>query len=301
MSDYAIRATASGGNLRAFAAVTTELVEEMRRRHDTFPVATAALGRTATVGAIMGLMLKGEERLTIQVKGGGPIGQIVVDADAKGHVRGYVTHPHVDLPLNEKGKLDVRAAVGTRGFLYVIKDLGMKEPYRGSVPLISGELGEDFAYYFTQSEQTPSAVGVGVLVNPDYSVKVAGGFLIQVLPGVTEEEIAYLETEIAKVTNLTERLAQGTTPVELLRHLLPGEVKIHETIPLSFRCKCNRERLQDLLRSLGLEEVRSLLEEDGQAEITCSFCGEKYLFTRPELEELVQELENQSGTEISES
>ncbi|GIM46075.1 33 kDa chaperonin [Collibacillus ludicampi] len=291
MSDYAVRATASDGNLRAFAVLTTELVEEMRKRHDTFPVATAALGRTASVGAIMGLMLKGEDRLTIQIKGGGPIGQIVVDANAKGEVRGFVTNPHVDLPLNERGKLDVRGAVGTNGFLYVIKDLGLKEPYRGSVPLISGELGEDFAYYFTQSEQTPSAVGVGVLVNPDYSVKVAGGFLIQVLPGVSEEEINTLETEIAKVTNLTEWLSQGVTPEELLNRLLPGEVKIHEKIPLSFACTCNRERLKEVILSLGVEEIRSMLEEDKQAEIVCSFCVEKYVFTETELEQLLRTIE----------
>ncbi len=187
--DRLIRGTAMDGRVRAFAVRTTELVEELRRRHDTYPTATAALGRTLTAGAIMGSMLKGKERLTVQVKGDGPIGQIVVDANAVGEVRGYVSEPHVHLPSNSMGKLDVAGAVGTEGFIHIIKDLGLKEPYRGSTPIISGELGEDFTYYFAKSEQTPSAVGLGVLVDTDNSVIVAGGFIIQLLPGLDDDEI----------------------------------------------------------------------------------------------------------------
>ena len=189
MKDELIRGTAFSGKVRAFAVRTTAVLEQLRQRHGTWPTATAALGRTVSVGVMMGAMLKGEEKLTLQVKGNGPLGQIIVDANANGEVRGYVEQPNVHFDLNAQGKLDVAAAVGTEGFVHVIKDLGMKEPYRGSVPIISGEIGEDFTYYFTKSEQTPSAVGVGVLVDKDTSVKAAGGFIIQLLPGLSEDEI----------------------------------------------------------------------------------------------------------------
>lgn len=291
MDDYIVRGTALAGNLRVFGAITTQLVEELRSRHQTTPVATAALGRAATVGAIMGIMLKGDDRLTIRINGKGPIGQIVVDANAKGEVRAYAANPHVDLPLNPAGKLDVAGAVGTDGFLHVAKDLGLKEPYSGSVELISGELGEDFAYYFSKSEQTPSVVGAGVLVDRDYSVKVAGGFILQVLPGVSDDDIAYIEEKLLQIPGVTSLLSEGATPEEILTRLIPGDVKIHERIPVAFRCTCNRGRVRNVLASLGVNELRSMAEEDQGAELVCSFCKQKYRFTGHELQELIDQIE----------
>lgn len=291
MSDYIIRATALEGKIRAFGTITTELVQELRSRHNASPVAAAAMGRAATVGAIMGIMLKGDDRLTIQIKGNGPIGQIVVDANAKGEVRAYCTNPQIDLPLNSIGKLDVAGAVGREGFLYVIKDLGLKEPYRGSVEIVSGELGEDFAYYFTQSEQTPTVVGVGVLVDRDYSVKVAGGFLLQLLPGVSNEDISYIENKLAEIPGVTSLLAEGTTPEEILNKIIPGDVKFHEKIPVGFQCGCNRERLESVLVSLGAEELQNIVREDEGAELVCSFCQDKYQFSSEDLETLIDRIQ----------
>ncbi len=290
MNDYIVRATALDGKIRAFGAVTTNLVNELQHRHQASPVVTAAMGRAATVGAVMGIMLKGNDRLTIQIKGGGPIGQVVVDANAKGEVRAYASNPQVDLPLNAGGKLDVAGAVGTDGFLNVIKDLGLKEPYRGSVELVSGELGEDFAYYFGQSEQTPSVVGVGVLVDRDYSVKTAGGFIVQVMPGVSDEDLTYIETELAKIPNVTSLLSEGTTPEDIIQQLIPGEVRFLERTEIAFTCTCSRDRLESVLISLGEAELRSLAEENQGAELVCSFCKEKYQFTVEDLESLIDVL-----------
>jgi len=288
--DYAVRATAEGGTLRAFAARTTELVKELQRRHHTWPVATAALGRTVTVGAMMGLMLKGErDRLTIQIKGNGPLGQIVVDADSRGHVRGYVDNPAVDLPLNDRGKLDVAGAVG-EGMLYVVKDLGLKEPYRGSVPLVSGELGEDFTYYFTVSEQIPSAVGVGVLVDRDGSVLASGGFILQVLPEAEEETIARLEERIAAMTSVTDRIQAGAAPEDLLREVIGEDVQVLQRQPVSFDCSCSPDRIRSLLKSMGKEEISALLQKQGKAEVICHFCSERYVVEREELEKWLGEM-----------
>lgn len=291
MQDYLIRATAFDGRLRAFAVNTTGIVEELRRRHGTTSVATAALGRTATAGVMMGAMLKGEERLTIQVKGDGPLGQIVVDADAKGDVRGYVDNPHVDLPLNERGKLDVAAAVG-EGTLYVIKDLGLKEPYRGSVPIVSGELGEDFTYYFAKSEQTPSAVALGVLVATDYSVLASGGFIMQLLPGMDDDEIAEIERKLAELPPITTMLAEGADLENILNRLVES-VEVLERSDIRFRCKCSRERVEQTLLSLGREEIEQLIREDGKAEVVCHFCNEAYAYSGEELHNLVERLKEQ--------
>jgi molecular chaperone Hsp33 len=291
MSDYAIRVTAANGQLRGFAALTTELVGELQRRHHTWPVASAALGRTATVGAMMGMMLKSErDRLTIQIKGDGPLGQIVVDADAQGHVRGYVDNPAVDLPLNAAGKLDVAGAVG-KGMLYVIKDLGLKEPYRGASPIVSGELGDDFTYYFTSSEQIPSAVGVGVLVDRDASILAAGGFIVQVMPGADDAVITAVEQQLAKVTSVTDLIRQGASPEDLLQAVLGDtDMQVHQRQPLSFACRCSRERIANVLRGLGKEDLQKLLEEQGQAEVHCHFCNERYVFDRDELTTMIQSL-----------
>lgn len=287
MQDYMIRATALGGKVRAFAAITTSIVEELNRRHGTYPTAVAALGRTVTAGAMMGAMLKGQERLTIQVKGDGPLGQIVVDANAHGEVRGYVDNPHVDLPSNAQGKLDVAGAVGKEGFLYVLKDLGLKEPYRGSVPIVSGELAEDFTYYFAKSEQTPSAVALGVLVNTDYSVKAAGGFIIQLLPGLSDEEIAGIENELKAMPPITSLLDQGLELAAILEKVL-DQVQVMEEMPVHFRCKCSRDRVEQTLISLGANEIGQLIEEDGKAEVVCHFCNEAYQFNKEQLERILE-------------
>lgn len=286
--DRLIRGTALDGRVRAFAVRTTALVDELRRRHDTYPTATAALGRTATAAAMMGAMLKGEEKLAIMVKGNGPIGQITVESNALGEVRGYVSNPHVHLPSNSLGKLDVAGAVGTEGFIDVSKDLGMKEPYRGSVPIISGELGDDFTYYFAVSEQTPAAVGLGVLVEPDNSVSVAGGFIIQLLPGLTDAEITEIEQAVGGMPSVTTLLDQGLEPEEMLRFLLPDAAVLDE-LNINFFCQCSRERVEQTLVSLGQHELERLIEEDDQAEVVCHFCNEAYLFNKDELQAILDQ------------
>ncbi|MDQ1910924.1 Hsp33 family molecular chaperone HslO [Paenibacillus sp. GD4] len=290
MQDYLLRATALNGKVRAFAILTKQLVEELRSRHQTTPTATAALGRTASAAAMMGAMLKGDERLTVQVKGGGPIGQIVVDADARGEVRGYVGNPDVDLPLNAVGKLDVAGAVGTDGFLYVTKDLGLKEPYSGSIPIISGELAEDFTYYFAKSEQTPSAVALGVLVDVDYTVKTAGGFIVQLLPGLTDKEISEIEQQLSQIPPITTLLERGEDLESILKTLLPDVQILERREDVRFQCKCSRDRVERTMISLGRAELESLLEEEGRAELVCHFCNEKYQFTGDDLRELIQQL-----------
>jgi len=288
--DILVRGTAWGGKIRVFAVRTTDLVEELRRRHNTYPTATAALGRTATAGAIMGAMLKGQEKLTIQVKGDGPVGQIVVDANADGEVRGYVDHPDIHLPSNAVGKLDVAGAVGRTGHIHIIKDLGMKEPYRGSIPIISGELGEDFTYYFATSEQTPSIVGLGVLVDRDGSVLNAGGFIVQLLPGVTDEDITKLEQAVAAMPPVTALFDQGETPEEVLRWLVGEDMQLMDSLEIKFQCKCSRERVERTLVSLGEQGLQELIDEDGQAEIVCHFCNEAYQYDRPQLELLLNQV-----------
>lgn len=290
MKDYLVKALAFNGQIRAYAVKSTETVGEAQRRHYTWPVASAALGRTISAAAMMGAMLKGEEKLTIKVQGGGPLGLILVDSNAKGEVRGYVSNPHVHFDLNEHGKLDVRKGVGTEGTLTVVKDLGMRDFFSGQVPLVSGELGEDFTYYFVTSEQVPSSVGVGVLVNPDNSIKAAGGFIIQLMPGTDEETITAIETRLKEIPPVSKLIDQGLSPEELLEELLGKEnVKVLETMPVSFVCTCSKERFSNALISLGSEEIREMIETDGQAEAHCHFCNEKYLFTASELEEIEKE------------
>ncbi|WP_025678966.1 Hsp33 family molecular chaperone HslO [Paenibacillus massiliensis] len=284
--DRLIRGTAMEGRVRAFAIRTTELVEELRRRHDTFPTATAALGRTVTAAAMMGAMLKGEEKLTVQVKGDGPIGQVVADANAKGEVRGYVNEPHVHLPSNHLGKLDVAGAVGTTGFINITKDLGLKEPYRGSIPIVSGELGEDFTYYFAKSEQTPSAVGLGVLVNEDNSVIVAGGFIIQLLPGLNDAEITAIEHAVGALPPVTSLLDEGLELEEMLHRMLP-DVQVLDEMDIHFRCQCTRERVEATLISLGQSELEQMIEDDEQVEVVCHFCNEAFQFDKDELQQLL--------------
>lgn len=284
MTDYIVRATAYDEQVRAFAVRSTEVVKEIQERLDTWPTASAALGRAISAGAMMGAMLKGEERLTVQIKGDGPLGQIVVDANAHGEVRGYVKNPHVDFPLNEKGKLDVARAVGQEGYLYVTKDLGLKEPYRGSSPIISGELGEDFTYYFVTSEQTPSAVGVGVLVAPDKNVIASGGFIIQLMPMADEEVIDRLEKQIAKIPPVSTMIREGLTPEEMLAQVLGETPRILDHIPLVFHCGCSLERAKGALTSLGKGELEDILAKGESPEIECHFCKERYQIPLEEIQ-----------------
>jgi len=290
MSDYLIKAIAYDGQIRAYAVRSTETVAEAQRRHYTWPTASAALGRAMTAGLMMGAMLKGDDKLTIKIEGGGPLGNILVDSNAKGTVRGYVTNPQTHFELNEKGKLDVRRAVGTDGTLTVVKDLGMRDFFSGSVPLVSGELGEDFTYYFASSEQVNSSVGVGVLVNPDNSIKAAGGFIFQLMPGTTEETITRLEERLKTIEPVSKMIERGLTPEEILEELFgKEEVTLLENMPVGFECTCSKERFANAIVSLGQEEITAMIEEDGKAEAHCHFCNEKYQFSKEELEELLKE------------
>lgn len=289
MEDILVRGTALNGQVRIFAARTTGIVETLRQKHDTWPTATAALGRAVTAAGMMGAMLKDGQKLTVQIKGNGPLGQIVADANPEGHVRGYVTHPHVELLRNAQGKLDVAGAVGKDGFLYVLKDLGVGDPYQGSVPIVSGELAEDFTYYFAKSEQTPSAVALGVLVDRDTSVKAAGGYVIQLLPGVPDEEITRLEQVLASIRPVTAFLDDGMTPEQIMHEIFP-EVKIGESLPLTFRCKCSRDRVSVMLGQLGADEVRDMMKKEEKAEVICHFCNEAYHFTKEELQEILEKI-----------
>ncbi|QIZ06007.1 Hsp33 family molecular chaperone HslO [Priestia megaterium] len=287
MKDYLVKALAYDGNIRAYAVRTTETVSEAQRRHQTWRTASAALGRTMTAGVMMGAMLKGEDKLTIKINGGGPIGPIVVDSNAKGEVRGYVTNPEVDFESTENGKLDVRRAVGTEGTLAVVKDVGLRDFFSGQVPLVSGELGEDFTYYFATSEQTPSSVGVGVLVNPDDSILAAGGFIFQLMPGTPESIISNLEERLKTIEPISKLIERGLTPEQILEELFGKEqVKVLETMPVGFECNCSKERFANAIVGLGAAEIHAMIEEDGQAEAHCHFCNEKYLFSSDELEEL---------------
>jgi molecular chaperone Hsp33 len=289
MEDHLIRATALDGKVRAYAAYTTNIASELHNRHRTSPVATAALGRLATAGVMMGAMLKGNERLTLQMKGNGPLGHMVVDANAAGEVRGYVDNPFVDLPPTAEGKLDVGGAVGKQGYLYVIKDLGLKEPYRGGVPLVSGEVAEDVTYYFAKSEQTPSAVALSVLVNPDHTVKAAGGFILQLMPGLSEIEISDMERRLGELPPLSALLGDGM-PLEQLLSQIVQPVRVLDRMNIRFRCQCSRERVESTLISLGREEIETILNEDGKAEVICHFCNEAYKYDAEMLQSVLAKM-----------
>jgi molecular chaperone Hsp33 len=288
MKDYLVKAIAYDGQIRGYAVRTTDLVSEAQRRHDTWATASAALGRSLTASVMMGAMHKGEEKITVKIEGGGPLGAIIVDANAKGEVRGYVSNPHVHFDLNKHGKLDVARAVGTEGFLTVVKDIGMRDHFTGQVPLVSGELGEDFTYYFVSSEQVPSSVGVGVLVNPDHTILAAGGFILQVMPGASEEVISKLEKQLSSIPPVSKLIEAGKTPEELLETVLGTEdIKFLENIQVNYKCQCSRERIERSLISLGKEEINNLIEEEGKAEAVCHFCNEKYQFNEAELKALI--------------
>ncbi|MDC3417910.1 Hsp33 family molecular chaperone HslO [Aquibacillus salsiterrae] len=287
MGDYLIKATAFQGMVRAYAIQSTETVEEARRRQDTWATASAALGRTITISAMMGAMLKGNDKITVKLEGNGPIGPIVADANAKGEVRGYVRNPHVDFELNEKGKLDVARAVGTEGSLSIVKDLGLRENFTGQVPIVSGEVSEDFTYYFATSEQVPSAVGAGVLVNPDHTILAAGGFIVQLMPGADDDTITVIENRISQIPPISTLIQEGKSPEDILIQLVGNEnLKILDKLPVTFYCHCSKERIEQAIKSLGNEEIDSMIEEDKGAEATCHFCNETYQLGVDELERL---------------
>ncbi|MGL4819351.1 MAG: Hsp33 family molecular chaperone HslO [Bacilli bacterium] len=291
-NDYLVRALAFDGQVRILAARTTDVVRESQERHDTWRTASAALGRTLTGALLMGGTLKGEQRVTIKVAGGGPIGYMLVDADAKGITRGYVQNPHVDFEANERGKLRVGTAVGTDGFFSVVKDLGLRENFTGQVPLVTGEIGEEFTHYFAESEQTPSSVAVGVLVNGDHTIAAAGGFLLQLMPNVTEEVISYLEKHLATVPPVSSLIEKGYTPEMIIETVVPKEeVKYLDSYPVQFQCTCSEERVSGALIGLGRTELETIIEEDGKAELHCSFCNKTYTFTKDDLLGLLEQAE----------
>ena len=291
MKDYIVRAVTKNGAVRAFCAVTTNTVNEAYKMHKTSPVATAALGRLLTASAMMGAMLKSEnETITLQLVGDGPIGRVLAVSDSNSNVKGYVTNPLVDLPKNSKGKLDVGGAVGKDGYLVVTKDMGLKEPYIGKTPLVSGEIGDDLTRYFAVSEQTPSVVGLGVLVDIDYSVKEAGGFIIQVMPEATEEDISLLEENIKLVTSVTDMLSDGLLPENILEILLRGfEFEITQKRDTKYFCNCSRERVERALISIGEKELTDIIENDKKAQLTCHFCDKVYDFSEEELKTLLKQ------------
>ena len=289
MSDYIVRATAADGQIRAFAANTKDVVETARKDHNTSPVATAALGRLLTGGAMMGIMMKGDKDvLTLQIKCSGPIGGLTVTSDSKGRVKGYVNHPEVMLPANAQGKLDVGGALGL-GVLSVIKDLGLKEPYVGQTQLITGEIAEDLTYYFATSEQVPSSVALGVLMNKDNTVRQAGGFIIQLLPGASDEIIDKLEAKLSGISSITALLNAGKTLEEILTDIL-GEfgLEILSKMPVQFRCDCDRSRVEKAIISIGKKEIQDMINEGREIEVNCQFCNKHYKFSVDELEDMLK-------------
>lgn len=288
MKDYIVRATAAGNEVRAFAATARELVEEARARHNTSPVATAALGRLLVGGAMMGSMMKNDsDMLTVKVRGNGPLGGITVTADSKANVKGYVENPGVCLPP-KNGKLDVGGAVGI-GILQVIKDMGLKEPYVGDTMLVTSEIAEDLTYYFASSEQVPSSVGLGVLMEKDNTVKRAGGFIIQMMPFASEETISKIENNLKHITSVTELLDRGCTPEQILEEILGNtELEITDTIPAQFYCNCSKERVEKAVTSVGRKDIQEMIDEGKDIEVKCHFCNSSYQYTVEDLKRIIK-------------
>lgn len=285
------RAITSDGSVVAFGLDSKDIVSEAARIHKTSPVVTAALGRLLTATSIMGIMLKGaDDTVTVRIKGDGPVGRLITIADSKGNVRGYVDNPQLDLPLNAAGKLDVGAAVGKNGTVFVTKDLNMKKPYNGQTALISGEIAEDITGYFAGSEQVPTVCALGVLVDKDRSVKVAGGYIIQLLPFADPAATDKLEKNIKNVKSVTQMLESGMTEEDMIRTALEGfEVEILDEYDVDYKCGCSREKVDNALRSLGKKELQAMIDEDGKAEIECHFCDKVYAYTKNQLNELMKE------------
>jgi len=291
MKDYIIRAIDKDKSIRIFIASTTNMVENARQIHDSTPVATAALGRTLTATGIMGSMLKSEKhKVSLQIKGDGPIKTVLAVGNSKGEVKGYLGNPYVDLPSREDGKLDVGSAVGKDGRLIIIRDLGLKEPYVGQSNIISGEIADDLTHYFASSEQQPSAVALGVLVDKDLSVRASGGYIVQVLPNISEENLTKLEDILSNVTPISRLIDKGLTPEDILEEVFGNfGMEIKEKSEVELKCDCSRERLEGAIISLGEKEIKDIIEEDGKAEITCHFCNTAYDFNKEELDRLLEE------------
>lgn len=287
--DYIVRATAADHQLRAFAVTSKDIVEKAREIHNTSPVATAAIGRLLTAASMMGSMMKGEKDvLTLQIECGGPIGGITVTADSNADVKGYVNNPNIILPPNAQGKLDVSGALGP-GFLNVIKDIGLREPYNGQTHLVSGEIAEDLTYYFATSEQVPSSVGLGVLMDKDNHVRQAGGFIIQVMPDTDDEVIDKLEARLGEVHSVTEMLDKGMTPEDILNYVLEGmDVEILEIVPTQYKCDCSFERVSKVIASLGKKELQEMIDDGKPVEVNCQFCGSHYKFDTEQLKEFIK-------------
>lgn len=290
--DKLVRATAHNGDVRIIASITTDMVQEGMKAHNCTPTASAALGRMLTAGGLMGAMLKAEgDSLTLQIDGGGEAKGIVVTAHADGSVKGYIGNPSVDLPLNPNGKLDVGGAIGKEGYLKVIRDMGLKEPYVGQVPIYTGEIGDDLAYYFTVSEQTPSAVATGVLVDTDLSIKAAGGFIIQMMPGASEFLADIITYRLEEIPSITAMISDGMTIEEILKNIFEDmDINIYEEGKIEFKCDCSRERVERVLISIGKKELQNLCEDGKTEEIKCHFCNKAYEFTAEQIGELLKEL-----------
>lgn len=292
MSDKLIRATAQDGAIRIFGTITTDLVDEAVKIHNCSPTAAAALGRMLTAGSLMGAMLKSEDEiLTLQISGGGEAKGVVVTAYPNATVKGYIGNPEVDLPANSKGKLDVGGAIGTNGNLLIIRDMGLKEPYVGQVPIYTGEIGDDLAYYFTTSEQTPSAVGLGVLVNTDLSIKAAGGFIIQMMPGANELIADLITYRLEEIPSITELIEKGMSIEEILEFIFQDmNLNILESLEPKFKCDCSRERVEKALISIGRKDLEEIYNEGKEEEIKCHFCNTSYVFSSEEVGELLKKL-----------
>ncbi|MBE6070774.1 MAG: Hsp33 family molecular chaperone HslO [Clostridium butyricum] len=289
MEDKIIKATAKDGMVRIIGGITTNLVNEGTKIHDCTPVASAAFGRMMTAGALIGSTLKSEKELvTLKINGGGEINGITVTAHSDCTIKGFIGNPYIDRPLNEKGKLDVGGAIGTNGLLYVIKDLGMKDPYIGQVPIQTGEIGDDFAFYFTVSEQTPSAVSLGVLVDKDLSIKCAGGFIVQMMPGADELLADVITYRLQEIPPITTMISEGKTIEEIMEYIFDGmDLKILESIKPEYKCDCSRERVEKALISIGKTELENLYSEGKEEEIVCNFCNKKYAFAKEDIGKLL--------------
>lgn len=289
MTDTLTKSVSKDGKFRVYVVNATQTIQEAQKRHDTWRNSSAALGRTM-IGSILVATstLKEDEVLTTRIQGGGPVGAIVVDADAKGNTKGYITNPHVSLKAREDGHIDVQAAVGNKGTLSITKDLHMKKPFTGEVPLVSGEIGMDFAYYMAKSEQIPSAIGVSVFVEPNEKVGAAGGFLVQTLPGATDKDISKIEANLKVVPNLSTLLNEGLSNNEILDKIMNGvEMKVLDEMPVQFQCDCSKERFSKSLATLSTANLQAMVDEDHGAEAVCKFCGNKYQFSEAELKEII--------------
>lgn len=290
--DKLVKGIAFDNTIRVMSVDASEVVAQAQKKHDTWSASSAALGRTLAAALLMGSDIKDDGRLSIKIHGDGPAGKIVVGVNGQGEVKGYVDEPHIRLENNDQGKIDVKGAVGTSGMVTVTKDFSLKEPFSGQSPIVSGEIAEDITYYLTVSEQTPSAVGLGVLVDPDESIACAGGWMIQVMPGATEETIATVEEKVANVPAITAMLSDGRTPAQIIEQLLDEEnVTILEERDVAFKCDCSKERFARGLATLDKADLQQIIDEDGEAETVCHFCNSKYHFNREELEQIKAEAE----------